>query len=153
MWHLHKFLGWQTDSLIFWCVQKLGNLMVVYKCTCTCTYLIFSSISGRVLHAVSNVMLELTYFNMSYSGFYIVNALLFCDFIYKKRNTFLTFIYLQIKMNAQTINRFETPSLHQGNKQPSWPIAVHGHIPKATRIILIIDQFIFFPSVTPKREL
>lgn len=47
LWHLHKFLG---DSLFYWCVQKLGNMMVIYKCACM--YNVFHS--GRVLHAVSS---------------------------------------------------------------------------------------------------
>lgn len=58
-----NFGGWQTDRLFFWCVQKLGNLMVVYKCTCM--YFIFSSISERVLHEVTYFMMELTHFYMS----------------------------------------------------------------------------------------
>lgn len=120
-----NFGGWQTDSLFFWCVHKLGNLMVhcsiqMYLYVFHFLVLFLREFSMKfVLHVGADSFLyELVAFTQC--------ALLFCNFISKTEHIFD--VYLSINQDECTntisipFNRFETPSLHQGNKQPSWPI-------------------------------
>lgn len=117
----------------------------VYKCTCVYIHFQFyfwESSPWSISSCWSWLIL------IWVSGVYIVYALLFCDFISKTEHIFDIYLYINqdkcTNINSIPIKRFEKPSLHQGNKQPLTNYKLHGHIPKTTRIILIINLFIYF---------